>query len=596
VETMGHHDMAGRLTDATIKRLALPGKGSRIYPDGDVPGFGVRVTAAGAKSFVLRYRTRGSGRERTFTIGGFPTWQVAAARTEARRLRRLVDQGEDPVGNIEAAREAPTVHELLDRFVAEHVEPRLRANSVRHYKMLIGRHVRPHFGAHVKVADVEFEHIDDLHRKVTRDGGPYIANRTVAVLSKAFALACRWKMRDDNPCRGIERNYEAKRRRYLQNDELARLVKALAEHPNRQASDIIRLTLLTGCRVGEAMSALWADIDLGAGIWSKPGSATKQAADHVAPLNAPARALLAEIQQRQTTAHRPLGQWVFPSHGVSGHVTQLPQAWKSICASAGIEGLRIHDLRHSFASLAASGGASLPLIGALLGHSDPAMTSRYAHLLDDPLRRTAEQVGAVIAAAGKDAASPVETFPKGCAVAAGKKHRRMSKREREEAQRKWRREQEEREWREAEIVRLEQLGLSHAQVREELGLVEIPLPPATEFICARLKGASSDDPLFDSKWKQAVVDLAASDVPLDSYNRRLIAGELRRLYFPNAARDRREKRRFDAAVIEATINSYLSIGMSVKDAEQKIVETLGPTHGIANVAALRKRLQLRGLK
>ena len=407
--------MAAKLTDAAIKALPLPAKGSRTHVAGDIAGFGVRVTAAGARSFVLRYRVRGGGRERTYTIGAFPVWQIAGARAEAKKLRRLVDQGEDPFGTIQSEREAPTVHQLLDRFVEEHVEARLRPSSIRHYKMLLARHIRPHFGAHVKVASVEFEDVDSLHRKVTRDAGPYTANRAVAVLAKVFSLAIRWRMRDDNdnPCKGIARNYEAKRRRYLQNDELARLIRALAEHSNQQASNIIRLALFTGCRIGEAMAAEWAHIDLGAGIWAKPASATKQKADHIAPLNAPACALLADVQKRQAAARRPLGQWVFPGPGESGHVTQLAKSWKVILKSAGIEGLRVHDLRHSFASLAASGGASLQMIGALLGHADPATTHRYSHLMADPLRQVTERVGAEIVAAGGKVGGTVKDFPQG---------------------------------------------------------------------------------------------------------------------------------------------------------------------------------------
>jgi Arm DNA-binding domain/Phage integrase, N-terminal SAM-like domain len=214
--------MAKHLSDANIRRLPAPPKGNKITYDDAVPGFGVRVTAAGHQAFVLSYRTR-AGRERRITIGSASDWQTAAARVEAKRLRRLIDQGGDPLGDIEIEREAPTVAELINRFVAEHAEPRLRAHTVRHYKMLIGRHIRPHFGAHTKVADVTFADIDGLHRKVTRDGGPYVANRVVGVLSKMFALAIRWVMRDDNPARGIEKNYEVKRKRYLSGDELSRL-------------------------------------------------------------------------------------------------------------------------------------------------------------------------------------------------------------------------------------------------------------------------------------------------------------------------------------------------------------------------------------
>jgi integrase len=394
--------VADRLTDATIKRLPLPAKASKIHPDGDVPGFGVRVTANGARSFVLRYRVRGSGRERTYTVGSTSDWQTTAARSEAQRLRRLIDQGGDPLGDIERQRTEPTVADLIERFLIEHVEPRLRPGTVRHYRRLIDRHIRPHFGAHIKVADVSFADLDRLHRKISKSGASYAANRVVAICSKMFALAVRWNMRDDNPARGIERNYEAKRKRYLTGDELARLTAALAAHPSKQAANVFRLLLLTGARSGEAMSARWADLDLGAGVWAKPGSAVKQGVDHVTPLSGPARQLLSEIRAEQTARNRQLGTWVFPSSDSSiGHVIDVAKNWYAICKSAGITGLRIHDLRHSFASQLASGGASLPLIGALLGHSNPATTARYSHLFDDPLRKAVERVGAIIDAAGK---------------------------------------------------------------------------------------------------------------------------------------------------------------------------------------------------
>jgi integrase len=404
--------MADRLTDAIIKRLPLPERASRIHPDGDVPGFGVRVTANGARSFVLRYRVRGTGRERTYTIGSTGDWQAAAARQEAKRLRRDVDSGGDPLGDIEDQRAEPTVADLIDRFLAEHVEARLRPESARHYRVLIDKHIRPHFGAHTRVIDVAFKDIDALHRKVTRSGAAYAANRVIAICSKMFSLACRWGMRDDNPCRGVERNYEAKRKRYLTGDELVRLTEALAAHPNHQAANVIRLLLFCGCRRTESMSARWGDIDLTAGIWTKPGSATKQKSDHVAPLSGPARQLLSEIRAEQIANGRH-GEWVFPSDGSTGHVVELAKAWRVICKAADITGLRVHDLRHSFASQLASGGASLPLIGALLGHSNPATTARYAHLFDDPMRAAVEKVGAVIVNAGKDVeATNVAALPK----------------------------------------------------------------------------------------------------------------------------------------------------------------------------------------
>lgn len=407
-----------RLTDAIVKHLPLPGKNSKIYPDGDVSGLGVRVTAAGAKAYVLRYRVRGSGRERTYTIGACDNWTIGAARKEARRLRQAIDRGEDPQGDLEDQRAAPTVADLIDRFVAEHVAS-LRPGTAYAYGGLLDNHVRSFFGQHVKVADVTYADCDALHRKITKSGTPYAANRCIATLSKMFSFAIRLNMRTDgiNPARGVRRNYEAKRKRYLKGDELPRLTTALATHPNQQAANIIRLILLTGCRRGEAMSACWADIDLAEGIWSKPFSTVKQKSDHVAPLNAPARQLLSEIRAEQTAKHRQLSRWVFPSDkGSVGHVVELARAWGVICESAGIgEKLRIHDLRHSFASQLASGGASLPLIGALLGHASPATTHRYVHLFQDPQRAAAEKVGAAIAAAGKGAegVDGVVDFPTG---------------------------------------------------------------------------------------------------------------------------------------------------------------------------------------
>jgi integrase len=397
------------LTDAAIKRLPRPAKGNRITYDDDVPGFGVRVTAGGARSFILNYVTR-AGRERRFTIGSASTkdWQTTAARAEANRLRQLINQGGDPLGDKEDERAAPTVAELIERFVAEHVV-RKRSSTGRAYRQMLDLHIRPHFGAHLKVADVRFEHVDALHRKLTKAGSPYMANRCVAVSSKMFSLAVRWRMRDDNPAKGIEKNYESKRKRYLSADELSRLSAALAGYGDQQIASIFRLLLLTGACRGEVLAMEWGALDLGAGVWTKAGSTTKQKTDHVVPLSAPAQQLLTEMQDDYMRLHpkKPLPQYVFPGNGDSGHVVEVKKAWRAITKGAGITGLRIHDLRHSFASQLASGGASLPLIGALLGHSNPVTTSRYAHLLSDPLKDAVERIGAIVCAAGKPAKEPV---------------------------------------------------------------------------------------------------------------------------------------------------------------------------------------------
>jgi integrase len=397
--------MAERLTDKLVRTLEPPpatnGRGNnRITYDDSVPGFGARITSTGAVSFVLNYRRKADGIERRFTIGTFPAWSVTAAREEAKRLKREVDGGGDPVGKFKAEREAPTVAGLCARFEAEHL-PRLRPSTAQMYRGLIKNEVVPALGR-MKVAAVGFEVIDQLHRNVSRRA-PYLANRLLALLSKMFALAVLWNMRSNSPVRGVQRNQEIKRKRYLSNDELARLMKALATYQKIEVADAIRLLLLTGARKTEALSATWSQFDFGAGAWTKPGATTKQKTDHCVPLSGPALQLLARIRERNKSA-----KYVFPGPGPSGHRTSLKRDWGRICREAGIVGLRIHDLRHSFAAQLASAGVGLHVVGGLLGHTQPGTTSRYAHLFDDTLRAATERVGAVLSRA-----SPAEIVPLG---------------------------------------------------------------------------------------------------------------------------------------------------------------------------------------
>jgi integrase len=385
--------MAVKLTDRLVRALEPPpsadGRGNnRITYDASLPGFGARITSAGAVSFVLNYRRKSDGRERRYTIGAFPAWSVAAARQRAAELRRAIDSGGDPLGELAAERGAPTVADLCERFTAEHL-PKLRPSTRGMYRAIIANEIVPALGA-MKVAAVEYEHIDRLHAKITKRA-PYMANRVLTQASKLFALAVLWKMRKDNPVRGVQRNQEHKRRRYLSPHELSRLVKALHEHHNSQAADVLRLLLLTGARKTEVLSATWNQIDLTKGIWTKPAAATKQRTEHTIPLSAPARQLLEKIRKQNETA-----KFVFPGPGPRGYRTSVKRDWAQVCKAAGIPSLRVHDLRHSYASQLASAGVGLHLIGRLLGHTQPQTTHRYAHLLDDPLRQATERVGAVI--------------------------------------------------------------------------------------------------------------------------------------------------------------------------------------------------------
>jgi len=304
-----------------------------------------------------------------------------------------------------ADRAAPTVADLCRRYEEHHL-PKKRPASQRDDKANIRLYILPEL-KHRKVTEVSFTDIDGLHRKITRAGKPIAANRVMALCSKMFALAIRWKWRPDNPAKGIERNPETKRTRYLSGDELRRLMAAFATHEDQQAANIVRLLLLTGARRGEVLAARWDQFDLTNGVWTKPGSTTKQKTEHHVPLSVPARQLFAELHsEAEKLTQKPGGKitdWVFPSHSASGHRRDIKKNWATLCRAANINGVRVHDLRRTYASLLASTGLSLPVIGALLGHSQPATTARYSHLLDDPLRAATERIGAIIMPPGESA-------------------------------------------------------------------------------------------------------------------------------------------------------------------------------------------------
>lgn len=375
-----------RLTDRTIKALPAPAQGNKVSYDDAVKGFGIRVTAAGGRAFILNYRRKADGRERRHTIGSFPEWSVGAARDEAKRLKRQIDGGADPVGEQQASRGEPTVAELCSRFVAEYV-PRKRPATQRDYRQQIAVDILPALGR-AKVAAVSHADVDAFHRKISARA-PTHANRVLACLSKMFSLAIRWGWRTDNPCRGVERNQETKRQRFLSGAELARLSTALAKLKDQGAANAVRLLLLTGARRGELLAARWADFDLEAGVWTKPGSTTKQRTIHRVPLSQAACQLLTEMQR----AADP--EYLFPAR-FTPHRLDIDDAWNALRKAAGIPDVRIHDLRHTYASVLASSGLSLPVIGALLGHSTAVTTHRYAHLVDDVLRTATERAAAVI--------------------------------------------------------------------------------------------------------------------------------------------------------------------------------------------------------
>jgi integrase len=336
------------------------------------------------------------------------------ARDIAGRELGKIAGGGDPAedrrqskSNEAARRAVPTVAELCDRYLIEWAEVKKRASSVEDDRSMIEKIVKPALGGK-RVPEVEQNDIAALHRKMKAT--PFRANRVLALLSKMFSLATgQWKLRPDNPVRGLGRYDEPPRERYLTPAELGRLAAALAAHRNQETADAIRLLLLTGARRGEVLSMTWEQVDQNPGTWIKPSAHTKQKRVHRAPLSPGALAILDRRREQRAEGE----VYVFPGRG-SGErpIAELKSTWKAVTKAAQISGVRPNDLRHSYASLLVNTGHSLPLIGALLGHTQVKTTQRYAHLADDPLREATGRVDAMLAAIGTGKSADVVPLAK----------------------------------------------------------------------------------------------------------------------------------------------------------------------------------------
>jgi integrase len=388
-----------KLTDKVIDALPVPARGNKRIPDSEVRGFNGQVTAAGDRGFVLRYRVH--GRERLYTIGSRSVWTTVAARNRARELRRLIDQGIDPHEQEARERdEAITITEFWKRVY----EPLHVATKSPAWRRSVGSMMRndiiPRLGR-LAVKNVDHADIAAMHREITKRA-PTRANRARAVISGLLAYTERPHVLEDgeripalrqpgsNPARGVAVNREHPRERFLSPAEIARLIAVLDQRRERTSALLVKFLLLTGSRYSEAANSTWSQFDLERGTWRKPSSHTKQRREHVTPLSAPALALLCQL--RETSK----GAYLFP--GPSGRpMVRIHDFWRSTTRQARLEGVRVHDLRHSFASVLAGGGASLLLIGQLLGHTQSQTTHRYSHLLDTVQREAVERAGAAIA-------------------------------------------------------------------------------------------------------------------------------------------------------------------------------------------------------
>jgi integrase len=369
-----------KLTKRFVESLQPTDK-DRFLWDDDLPGFGVRVKPSGVKSYMIQYRQGGTSRRLTLGRHGI------IATDQARRLAKVrlgdVAHGDDPALERRQERSAPTMKDLADDYMERHAIPNKRPSSVVNDRIMLKKNIIPALGTK-KVKDVSRRDIETVH--LSMKDTPYKANRVRALMSKMFSLAMAWEWRENNPVLGIEKYQEQKRERWLSEEELTRLFAVLAAQPNQRAANVIRLLILTGARKSEVMHATWDQFDFERAVWTKPAHTTKQKRTEHIPLSEIAFAILTDIQAQTP----PKTTHVFPGEVPGQSIQCVNRFWREVRLAANLPDVRLHDLRHTFASHLVSSGVSLPIVGRLLGHTQPQTTQRYAHLADDPLREAAD--------------------------------------------------------------------------------------------------------------------------------------------------------------------------------------------------------------
>ena len=378
-----------RITKRVVDSLR-PQERERVVWDDEIKGFGVRVHPTGKRVYIVKYRHR--GRVVKTTIGPHGPIAPAEARARAAEIITAARTGRDPAAAGGRGSRGPTVAELAQRFLEEYVPAHCKPGTQTVYRSALVNHVVPRLGSR-RVADIERADIVALHHALRAT--PYQANRTVQILSRLFTLAEVWGLRPDgsNPCRHVRRFREEKRERFLSDAEYARLGAALkaGEEQRLEPPEVvaaIRPLMLTGCRRAEILTLQWDHVDLEAGELRLPDSKTGARTVH---LGDPAIAVLRAIPRR---AGDP---FVIAGTSPGRPMKDLHHYWQRIRRRAGLEGVRIHDLRHSYASGGLLVGEGLPMIGKLLGHTNVHMTARYAHLANDPLKSAANRIASRIA-------------------------------------------------------------------------------------------------------------------------------------------------------------------------------------------------------
>lgn len=411
-------DVLPRLTKRVVDSLECPpSSGQRFVWDDSVSGLGVRVFQTGRKVFLVRYRLGSKQRYLSLGTVGSP-YTVETARDRAREVLRAVAEGRDPQSEKIARREAVTVGELIDRYLEDGPtdKPTKRESSWRTDASNLNRHVRPLLGKKA-ASDVTSSDINRLRRdieigKTAADiktgprgraivqGGKGIASRTVSVTQAMFAWAiARGELTGDNPAKGVARAQPTKKERFLSAREIAHLFATMAALESSglvhsRHADMVRLLLLTGARRSEVVYLRWQEVDLERRVIRLSPERHKTGAK-TGVKRIPMADAAAKLIERQARS----SEFVFASIREARDVSPtlgLDRAWRLIRNQAGFADVRLHDLRHSFVSFGMAEGESLFLVGRVLGHSAAAMTEKYAHLGDDPVRRVAERTAEAI--------------------------------------------------------------------------------------------------------------------------------------------------------------------------------------------------------
>ena len=378
------------LSNRTVTALSV--ERDTVFWDRDLTGFGVRVYPSGGKVFVAQ--TRGPdgpdkpNKPRRITVGRHPVLSAEQARQRAALIIARVKAGEDPVPLPLPAKYAggPTVTDLANRYLEEHVAVRCKPKTQRTARSVVNRHIVPALGK-LPIAAVERRHVMALHESLCET--PAMANMTVGTLRHMYALAKGWDMAPedcDDPCEFIPMNPKPKRERFLTDAEFTRLGHVLDE-VSGQGSRIsagaiatIRLLMLTGCRRNEILTLRWEHVDLDKAEMRIVDGKTGARTVHLSP---------SAVRVLEALPPKPGSPWVIPGARLGTHMTDIDGAWASIRAQAGLHDVRIHDIRHSFASRALALGEGLPIISRLLGHRRIETTARYAHLARDSVRESA---------------------------------------------------------------------------------------------------------------------------------------------------------------------------------------------------------------